>query len=445
MIPDLIIKLFIALLFGAAVGLERETGRQSDGAVNGIRTFSLISLLGAICGIFYLNNLALFSVVISVIFAALLISYYIIGAYTSKQLGITGELAILFTFLIGLLTVIEIIPLQIVVALFVVLILLLSLKSKTKALAAGISRQEIDSFVSYAIIALVVMPFLPNIGYKLLDIPFLSVILSNFNINFSQFASLELINPQRIWLIVVLITGIDVFGYVLGRIIGQKGGFTLTSFVAGFVSSTSTTQSLALKSKKSGVVNYLVGASLLANMSSFLQIFLLVGPLNGRWLVSLLPSLLIMILSATILSVIFLKKNDNVVDIGDSETNGESKTQEGKIFSLLPALKFAALLVIVKIVTKVCLIVFGQSGFVISSLIASLAGLDAVLVNLAEMAGGIITFKFATITFLLVNATNLMSKSVYSYMQGNRKFASNFFFSALVIIACSFVGYVFIK
>ena len=73
-----------------------------------------------------------------------------------------------------------------------------------------------------------------------------------------------------------------------------------------------------------------------------------------------------------------------------------------------------------------------------------MAGLDAVLVNLAEMAGGAITLKFASITLLLVNATNLLSKSMYSYLQGNRKFARNFLFSALVIIACSFAGLFFI-
>jgi uncharacterized membrane protein (DUF4010 family) len=95
------------------------------------------------------------------------------------------------------------------------------------------------------------------------------------------------------------------------------------------------------------------------------------------------------------------------------------------------------LLIVVKIVTKVCLILFGQSGFVISSVIASLAGLDAILVNLAEMAGNTITFKFAFITFLLVNATNLLSKTVYSYLQGTGKFALKFFIAAILIIAAS--------
>ncbi|EKD43698.1 MAG: hypothetical protein ACD_72C00169G0007 [uncultured bacterium] len=439
MISGLVLKLTIALLFGAAVGLERQGGKPGDNEIAGIRTYSLISLLGALCSIFYLNNLTLFAIIIAVAFIIILAIYFAVGSYITKDFGMTSELAILLTFLIGALTILEIIPMPIVMALFVVLILLLSLKSKTKALAAGISRQEINSFVSYAIIALVIMPFLPNVGYKLIDVPFLPEILNNFGLNLSKFANLELINPQRVWLVVALITGIDVFGYVLGRIIGQKGSFTLTSFVAGFISSTSTTQSLAQKSKKTGAVNYLVGAAVLANMSSFLQIFLLVGPLNGRWLVTLLPSLLIMILSATILSALFLKKKEVVTESATEET------KEGKMFSLLPALKFAILLVFIKLITKICLILFGQSGFVVSSIIASLAGLDAVLVNLAEMAGVAITFKFATITFLLVNATNLMSKSVFSYLQGNRKFALNFFLSSLVIIAGSFVGFIFIK
>lgn len=439
MIPDLVFKLCVTLLLGAAIGLERESSQHGEGNIGGIRTFSLISLLGALCGIFYLNNLPLFSTIIASVFCVLLVLYYAIGSVTYKSMGITTELSILFTFIFGLLTILNIIPMAIVVALFVILILLLSIKSKTKALAAGVTKQEINSFISYAIIALVIMPFLPNVGYKLFDIPFLSVFLNNFNINLSQFANLELINPQRIWLVVALITGIDVFGYIMGRVIGQKSSFTLASFVGGFISSTSTTQSLAQKSKKGGAVSYLVGAALLANMSSFLQVFLLVGPLNGPWLVSLFPSLLIMIFSATVLSALFLKKKDVVVE------NESNESKEGKMFSLVPALKFAVLLIFVKLVTKICLVLFGQSGFVVSSVIASLAGLDAVIVTLAEMAGVAITFKFATITFLLVNATNLMSKSVFSYLQGNRKFALNFFLSALIIIAGSFVGFVFLN
>lgn len=185
----------------------------------------------------------------------------------------------------------------------------------------------------------------------------------------------------------------------------------------------------------------MVGAAILANMASFLQIFLLVGPLNGKWLATLIPSLLLMIITAVFLAVFFLKKKEP--EQNNNQNIEESK--KGKIFSISPAIKFAGILIIVKLITKICLVVFGKSGFVISSLIASFAGIDAIVVNLAEMAGNTITFKFAVITFLLVSATNLASKSAYSFFQGNRKFAVKFFSSMAIITLVSFVGLLFVK
>lgn len=434
MFSILAVKLFFSLLFGAAIGLEREGINKDGSSAGGIRTFSLISLLGGVCAVFYISNLQVLATIMAAAFLIILIAYYAAGSYQAKNFGMTTELAIFFTFILGMMPVLNIVPLQLVVALFVVLVLVLSLREKTKKFAENISSKELESFISYAIIALIILPFLPNVGYKLTDIPLLPTIFENLGIGLGQFAKLELINPQRIWIIVALITGIDVFGYIMARIIGDKKSFSLASFVGGFISSTSTTQSLAQRSKKTGAVNYLVGAAVLANMASFFQIFLLVGPLNGKWLVSLIPSLLVMIITAGLLSAFFLRSKERE----SAEKGTEEKQKE--IFSLVPALKFAALLVVVKIVTKVCLILFGQSGFVISSVIASFAGIDAIVVTLAEMAGGIITFKFALFTFLLVSATNLASKSVYSFLQGNRKFAFKFFASMLLIAVLSFAG-----
>ncbi len=437
MLTGLFAKLILSLIFGATIGLEREGSGQGSEGVGGIRTYSLIALVGALVGIFFTANFSSLALLVAAGFLILLISYYIVDSSVTRDFGLTSELSVIITFLIGLLLVLDIIPMQIIIVIFVILMLILSLKSKTSQLVAGVSRQELQSFISYAIIALVVFPFLPDISYKLKDIPLLPSLLQGFNVDLGQFNTLDLINPRKIWMVVVLITGIDVFGYILGRIVGNKKGFALTSFMAGFISSTSATQSLAQKSKKAGFVNHLVGAAVLANLASFLQIFLLVGPLNPKWLISITPSILIMILTAGLISVIFLKKK---------EPNKKEKKEEPKnttIFSLMPALKFACLLVVIKIVTKICLILFGQSGFIISSVIASFAGLDAIVVNLAEMAGQTITYKFALVTFLLVNATNLLSKTVYSFLQGSRSFALKFLVAAVFIVGVSSLWLIF--
>lgn len=429
MISELLTNLFLALIFGATVGLERESSNPNDPHVGGIRTFSLISLMGALAGIFYQHQYESLALIITIGFFLLLISYYVTEALHTRDFGITSELSAIATFLLGLMVMLSIIPLQIIVAIFVMLVFVLSLKSRTTQLVAGLTRQEVQAFISYAIIALVALPVLPDYSYKLSDLKVLSDIMHGLSVELGQFDNLDLINPRRIWMVVVLITGIDVFGYILGRIVGNKNGFALTSFMAGFVSSTSATQSLAQRSNTTPFVNHLVGAAILANLASFLQIFLLVGPLNTKWLMFIAPSILIMVVTAGIIVYLFFKKKQP-----KEEEDPQSKKATA-IFSLLPALKFAGLLIVIKIVTKICLILFGQSGFIISSVIASFVGLDAIIVNLADMAGKSITFEFALLTLLMVNATNLLSKSLYSYLQGNKSFALKFLVSALIIAA----------
>ncbi len=439
MISGLFLKLLLSILIGGTIGLERESIDEKLTNIGGIRTYALIALTGSISGIFLLNGYQQLTMLFSGGFFALVLIYYFIGATSTSFYSISSELSALLTYLLGMLIVVEIIPLEITVAIFVIVIFILSVKSKTNQLVAGISRNELQSFISYAIIALVILPILPDKSYTMQDIPVLPEIFTAMNIDMEKFSTMDLINPRRIWFVVVLITGIDVVGYVLGRIVGSKKGFALTSFMAGFISSTSATQSLAQRSKTTTFMNHLVGAAVLANLASFLQIFLLVGPLNAKWLVSIVPAILLMILVAGVISLILLRKNDPE----ENEENVEH-SKPTKIFSLLPALRFAGILVLVKIITKTCLILFGNSGFIISSVIASFAGIDAIMVNLAEMAGKTISFQFALLTFILVNATNLLSKTFYSFLLGDKRFAYKFMISSVLIIAGGAIYLIFI-
>jgi uncharacterized membrane protein (DUF4010 family) len=438
MISELFTNLMLALIFGATVGLERESSKTNDPHVGGIRTFSLIALSGVLAGVFFMHDYRALGLAVVAGFFVLLIAYYVSEAVHTKDFGITSELAAMATFLMSMLVMLNIIPLQVTIAIFVILVFILSVKTQTTQFVAGVSRNELQSFISYAIIALVALPVLPDYEYKLKDIPLLPQILQGFNVDLGQFDALGLINPSKIWMVVVLITGIDVFGYALGRLVGTKNGFALTSFMAGFVSSTSATQSLAQKSRGNRNINSLVGAALLANLASFLQVFLLVAPLNVLWLASIAPSILFMVAAAGLLAFIFFRQNDAIKD------EQEPAKKPTPIFSLLPALKFAGLLIIIKITTKICLIVFGQSGFIISSIIASFAGIDAIIVNLADMAGHSITFQFAFITFLTINASNLLGKTVYSYLQGSRNFALKFLASVVAILLAGAAWLLFI-
>ena len=438
-ILDLPFRLLISLIIGAVVGLERETHKHANNTVGGsvgLRSFSLISTLGTLAGFLYAGNLPLF-IFISSVFGLLVLSYYVLQSKISKDNGITTEMGMLFTYIIGILIGTNIISMQLILAVVVLLILILSRKEDIKNIITGINREELNAFVSYALIALVVLPFLPNTSLSIQSIPGAITFLKTYGIDIKQYASFEILNPFRLWFIVALITGIDMAGYALERIIGKKHGRLVASLIGGFISSTSTTQSLAQESKKGKMVNKLVASALFANLTSFLQVFVLIAPLNGTFLVKSTPILAFMILSALILGIFFFTKTEKE----SRAKNEEKKTiKESEIFALTPALRFALIFITIRLVSKISLIAFGNTGLYVTSIIASFTGIDAVLINVAELAGKTVSYQTALITLILVNATNLLSKSFFSYLQGSRAFSLRFTLSVLAIIGASSLG-----
>lgn len=446
---SIVVKLLLSLLLGMAIGLEREsyelqidkTKRSGIGSL-GIRSFALITTLGTVSAILFQPYFYLF-LIISSTFCLLLIAYYILGSLITKDNGLTTELAIFWSYLIGIFVGLNIFPIQLIVAITVILMLILSSKQKIKLFVAGIKQFEIESFISYAIIALVILPFLPNTGYFLKDIPFLKNILSTFQINFDKFLHLEIINFFSLWKVVALVTGVEIVGYFLEKTIGQKKGWLLTSIAGGFISSTSTTQSLAQKSKSTKNTNRLVSAAVFANFSSFIQMFILLASVNLIFLSKNLIYIISISISAVLIGLYFLKREDKK---SENLTETKENLKNDKLFSLIPALKFAFLFLLIKLITKFSLIVFGNNGFIISTILGAVTGLDAVTINTAELAGKTISFQTGVITLILANAINLLSKSGYAFTQGSRPFAKKFFISVLLIITFSFLGMIsFIK
>ena len=220
----------------------------------------------------------------------------------------------------------------------------------------------------------------------------------------------------------------------------------MTSAVGGFISSTLTIHSLAMKSKNNTNISELVTAAMVANLTSFIQVFVLVAPLNSKWLVSITPVLMTIIGSTLLMSFVFYlkdRKKMSVISHSQSE-NVDPINDDNKVFSLKHALLFALLLITVRILTKAALILYGESGFLASSVLASFTGIDAVVINLAELADKAISAKSALFTLLFVNATNLLIKVIYSVPKAKKEFCIKLLVSSLVVIGTSFAGYYFL-
>ena len=238
-----------------------------------------------------------------------------------------------------------------------------------------------------------------------------------------KLAQIEILNPFKLWFIVALITGVDMAGYILDRTVGQKKGWLLTSIAGGFISSTATTQSLAQQSKKSKTINRLVATAVSSNLASFFQIFILVASINGLFLVKITPLILAIIIGSFLPVLFFLKKKESIKEEELKETKERLKKDE--IFALGPALKFAVIFLLIRIVTKTSLALFGNKGFLVTIGIASITGIDAVTINLSELAGTAVSFKTGVLALILANAVNLLGKTVYSFTQGKKEFALN--------------------
>lgn len=437
-------KIIISIALGAAIGLEREVHEKNDehpetGAIIGLRSFALITGLGTVTG-FIFKDFNLLAAIIAATVMALLLIHYALNSIQTKDIGITTELAVIFSFIIGVLIAINAFPTQLTIALTVILILILSYKERIKSFVDDVEKTELMAFVGYALIALVILPFLPNKDFTIGDIPSIEQFISALGGDLGAWKDIQIFNPFKTWLIVALITGIDIAGYVLERTIGQGKGLLLSSMVGGFISSTATTQSLAQQSKETHTINKLVAAAVFANFVSFFPPLFLVATINGDFLVSSLPTFIILILSSLGIGMFFFWQKDKAAQKDVKLLEKKNTT----IFALEPALKFAGIYLLIRATSKIAIELFGQSGFLITSALGALTGIDAVVINTAELAGKGINFDTAVLAFIIINAVNLIGKTVYSFMQGNKAFAMKFGASMVAIIVASLAGLLFV-
>ncbi len=108
-----------------------------------------------------------------------------------------------------------------------------------------------------------------------------------------------------------------------------------------------------------------------------------------------------------------------------------------KIFSLISALRFMGIYLVINVSSKIAIELFGSSGFLVTSAIGSLTGIDAVVINTAQLAGNRIDLTLGVWALVMANGVNLIAKSVYSFIQGSREFALKYLISMLIIIGVS--------
>jgi uncharacterized membrane protein (DUF4010 family) len=213
---DAALKFLASMAVGLLLGLQRE---RTPSAKAGLRTFALVALFGCVSG--------LIAEVVAgpwIIAAGLaLVGVMIIAAYhepddaPEADSGTTTVVALLFCYTLGVM--IWFGYSRLAIALGIVATALLQFKPELHGISSRLSRSDVASILQFAVLSFVILPFLPNRGFD----------------------RYQVLNPYHIWLMVVLVSGIGLAGYLALRLIGAKRSLLLVGTLGGLVSSTATT------------------------------------------------------------------------------------------------------------------------------------------------------------------------------------------------------------
>lgn len=351
----------VALFIGILVGLQREyahdaNGQEEQETLAGVRTFALMGLAG--CTAAYVAEILdspwVFVGLLLPISALIAVAYYTLAR--EGNVGMTTEVAAVVTMLAGALCFWD--QLALAVAIGVVTTVLLSLKIELHGFVARLTREDMLAALKFAIITAIILPVLPNVNYG----P----------------PPLDVINPHKIWLMVVLISGISFLGYVMFKILGSKRGTGLTGLLGGLVSSTATTLSFSQRSHKSGqFAKPFALAIIIAWTIMFARVLIEVGAIHYP----LLDELWLPLVAAGVVGLIY----GIYLYLGPTAED-EEDVQVSNPFELRPAITFGILYGVILIVARAAQVYFGDTGIYLSSIASGLADVDAITLSMTELS-----------------------------------------------------------
>lgn len=441
MINELLIGLGLSILLGALIGAQREIRLQKK-KINdfaGFRTFTLVSIMGYITGYLafeILKNDLIILIGLIGMFAIGITAYKAILNISPKQITITTLISALITFLNGILISIHMYHIAITIAIIITTILFLG--NALHKFAKKLKERDAFDTLKFAIISLVILPLLPNVNYSPLNFPIIGEILKQQSyISQQLLASLDVFNLFHIWLMVVFISGIAYFGYIMMITIGAQRGIVFTGFLGGFMSSTALTSSFAIESKRlTYLANPLAVGTIIACSTMFFRVLAEVAILNPELVPNILISFIIMGLVGYFgAGWIYIKTKL------DHKKHIDIKSP----FTLAPALKFALFFVIILFFSKLFSILYGEKGLYFVAFFSGIADVDAITISLSKLAANnSIANQTAEIGIIIAAFANTFVKGGIAYFLGTRKFSNQILWTFGAIITIGIIITIFI-
>lgn len=389
-----IITLAIAVGLGMLVGLQRQ---KSDHEMAGVRTFTLISIMGVISAFLardYGNPFIL--PVLGICLTALLVTANIIKLKKLNQadVGQTTEVAALLMFAVGAYLVMGDRVIAVIVGGSVAI--LLYLKEHLHNFIEKLEGKDLAAIMTFAGISLVILPLLPD----------------------KTFGPLDVLNPRNIWLMVTLIVGISVVGYFIYKFVGTKVGIISNGILGGLISSTATTVSYARKTKEVASINKFAAFVITAASAiALIRVMVEIGVVIPEKLAELvLPLVSVFVLMALICIGLFYLISKNGGNEKMPEPENPAQFKSALIFGLL----YGGILLAVAFTKQE----FGNDALYVVAIISGLTDVDAITLSLSQLmkTGGLNTSTGWRL-ILLASLSNLFFKGIMAAVLGTRQLA----------------------
>jgi len=398
------LSLGLAASAGLLIGLEREHSAPADlkeeSFLGGARTHPLFALVGGV-SVLTSREVGAWAVVLPLLgLIALLVASYWGDVIAGRGRGITSEAAFLLSYMLGALSLTEgvIEPLSskvfVVSAVAVVATALLSAKPAIHPLAQRISTADITGTLEFLVLAVIVVPLLPD----------------------ERLGPLQTLNPRDIGLFVVFISALSFVGYAGIRLLGPERGLGLTGIVGGIVSSTAVTLSLAGRAREHEEIGESASlAVILASAIMFVRVVLIVAVVKPQLVAQVLPPMAAAALAGAAASLFLWLRSRRV-----RRTAGVIAFTNP--FELGRALGFALLFAVVLVATKAAALYLGEAGTYAAGLLAGTTDVDAITLSMAGLAGGPVSPRVAALTIFLGAGSNTLVKGVLAAVLGGWRF-----------------------
>ncbi|KJY83513.1 membrane protein [Vibrio galatheae] len=374
--------LLISLLLGAIVGTQRgwEMRNRVEGSrVAGIRTFSLVGLLGGLVAILaglYSPLLLGFALIALVILACIA---FVMQQKSNLDVSITGVVSLLVTFVLGSLAVSG----QAVLAASAAVITAVVLDNKRELHQAlqKLQEYELDAALRLLLISIVLLPLLPNQSY----------------------GPWSALNPYEIWWMVVLIASISFVGYFAIKIGGAKRGILFTSVFAGLSSSTALTLQFSHLSKQQASISPLLASGILLSCGTMFPRLLVVLFVINPQLVTLLWPIVIAMMVALYLPAWWIWRSSEAESV-------EPSNQQTNPLALQSALFFGVVLAAIMLLSHALTEMFGSTGILILSALSGLTDVDAISLALGRQSTQSLDVNTAALGILIAASVNTVVK-----------------------------------